>query len=172
MVKIIIADAGPLIALAGVNKLEILRELFSITWITTSVKEECTAKTDKDTEQIISALSEGWLREKTWLRLTSPPKKLSGSLGQGEVDTIEWARELTQLTQQKAASLIILDDRLARKYALELGLNFIGTVRLLDIAEQKGLIENAEALIEKISSNGYRISTEILKVIRADNKSS
>lgn len=169
MVKIIIADAGPLIALAGVNKLEILRELFSITWITTSVKEECTAKTGKDTAQIISALSEGWLREKNRFRLTSPPKKLSGSLGQGEVDTIEWARELTQ---QKAASLIILDDRLARKYALELGLNFIGTVRLLDIAEQKGLIDNAESLIEKISSNGYRISTEILKVIRANNKSS
>jgi len=65
--------------------------------------------------------------------------------------------------------LIILDDRLARKYASECGLNFIGTVRLLDIAEQKGLIEDAAATIDEISSNGYRISSEILKMIRTSN---
>jgi len=54
--KIIIADAGPLIALAGVNQLNLLSDLFSSVWITTSVKEECLAKSGKDTMNIDSAI--------------------------------------------------------------------------------------------------------------------
>lgn len=168
MAKIIIADAGPLIALAGVNKLGILRELFTTTWLTTSVKDECIVKPGKDTDLIISALDDGWLKEKEiQFQLALSQKSPQRSLGRGEIDTIEWAR---QLIRQKISSLIILDDRLARKFALESGLDFIGTVRLLDIAQQKGLIENAELTIKEISSNGYRISPEILKLIRASKK--
>ena len=161
MVKIIIADAGPLITLAGVYKLEILRELFSTIWITTSVKDECMVKSGRDTELITSALDDGWLKEKEIQYQLKDPHR---SLGKGEVDTIEWAR---QLIQQKIIALIILDDRLARKFAMESGVDFIGTVRLLDIAEQKGLIDSAETTIKEISSNGYRISPEILTIIRA-----
>ena len=71
------------------------------------------------------------------------------------------------ILQQKIISLIILDDRLARKFAIASGVDFVGTVRLLDIAEQKGLIDSAELTIKEISSNGYRISPDILSIIRA-----
>lgn len=60
-----------------------------------------------------------------------------------------------------------MDDLLARKQAVKLGLAFIGTVRLLDIAEKQGIIADAEAVIDAISSTGYRISKNILQQLRA-----
>ncbi len=166
MGKIVIADAGPLIALAGVGQLKIFKELCSTIWITTSVKKECTIKAGKDIESILSALSEGWLKEEKFqYDLTHSEKNPPKSLGQGEIDTIEWGK---QLAQGNISCLAIIDDRLARKYAHESGLNFIGTVRVLDIAEKKDLIDSAELLIEQISSNGYRISADILTVIRGN----
>ncbi len=160
MDKIIIADAGPLIALAGVDQLSLLSDLFSTVWITTSVKEECLAKSGKDSNNIAKVIKMGWLKEK---EIFVSPNLYSNSLGDGEISSIEWAKKLTS---EDCSCLIILDDKLARKYAFEAKLNFIGTVRLLDIAEKKKLIESAELLIKKISSNGYRISVDILQQVR------
>ena len=160
MDKIIIADAGPLIALAGINNLSLLSNLFSTVWVTSSVKEECLAKSGKDSSNIAKAIEMGWLKEK---EVIVNPDLYSNYLGDGEISSIEWAK---QLTSEKCPCLIILDDKLARKYAFECKLNFIGTVSLLDIAEKKGLIKSAELLIQQISLNGYRISINILQQVR------
>ena len=64
-------------------------------------------------------------------------------------------------------SLLIMDDRLARRYALRKGLKIIGTVRLLDLAEQKNLIESAERCIQDLAEFGYRIPMDLLKKIRS-----
>ena len=109
---------------------------------------------------ILTALKDGWVKENN---VQTNSLQSPRSLGKGEIDTIEWAK---QLAAQEIVCLLILDDRLARKYAAESGLYFIGTVRLLDIAEQKGIINSAESTINTISSNGYRISPDILKHLR------
>jgi predicted nucleic acid-binding protein len=56
---------------------------------------------------------------------------LSRSLGDGE-------KEAIYLAIQYKNALIIIDDRLARKQVAKLNLAFIGTVRLLDMAEKQG----------------------------------
>ena len=160
MDQIIIADAGPLIALAGVNRLSLLSDLFSTIWITTSVKEECLAKSGKDSSDIKEAIEVGWLKEQ---EVIISPDLYSTCLGDGEISSIEWAK---QLTSRDCSCLLILDDKLARKKAFESNLNFIGTVSLLDIAEKKRLIKSAELLIQQISLNGYRISVDILQQVR------
>lgn len=52
MARIIIADAGPLIALSAIDGLSILRLLFSEVTVTESVKDECLAKTGLDAQRI------------------------------------------------------------------------------------------------------------------------
>ena len=131
MDKIIIADASPLIALAGVNQLNLLSNLFSTVWLTTLVKQEYLAKSGEDSKNITEAIEMGWLKEK---EIIISPNLYSNSIGDGEISSIEWAK---QLTEKDCSCLIILDDKLARKYAFKAKLNFIGTVRLLDIAEKK-----------------------------------
>jgi predicted nucleic acid-binding protein len=67
-------------------------------------------------------------------------------------------------------SLLIMDDRLARRYALRKGLNIIGTVRLLDLSEQQGLIESTARCIQEMADAGYRISMDLLQKVRSDSR--
>ncbi len=159
MARIVIADAGPLIAFAGIDGLSILQQLFSEVTIVGAVKGECLAKPGVDAQRIEDAINKGWLVVAPVVE-HSPP--LSPSLGVGESDSIRFALEMLE------ESLMIMDDRLARRYALRRSLNIVGTVRLLDLAEQRGLIESAEQCIQEMSDCGYRVSNEILKKIRSE----
>ncbi len=106
------------------------------------------------------AIQEVWLVVKT-----APESQLPvpNALGAGELNSIQLA------LQSPETSLLIVDDRLARRQALRHGLNIIGTVRLLDIAEKKGIISSAEQLIDDMSECGYRISPKLLEQIRGRN---
>ena len=159
MANIVIADAGPLIAFAGIDALAVLQDLFSEINITESVRRECLAKPGTDSQRIEQAIDQGWL-------LTSAPgastpnsaiKPLSPSLGAGESDSIRVA------LQAPGESLLIVDDRLARRVALKQGINIVGTVRLLDLAQQRGLIKSAELSIAEMTAIGYRISIGLLE---------
>ena len=108
------------------------------------------------------AIKTGILQIKT-PEYETPMQTLSRSLGDGE-------KEAIYLAIQYQHALIIVDDRLARKQATKLNLDFIGTVRLLDMAEKLGIITDAAQTIEEISRTGYRISKNILKQIRDDFK--
>ena len=159
MARIVIADAGPLIAFASIGALSVLRALFASIYVTVSVKEECLGKPGIDAQRIEAAVDEGWL-------VISPrvPGAVSFSLalGTGESDSIRLALETRE------ESLLIVDDRLARRYALKQGLNIAGTVRLLDLSEQRGLIDSAEQCIQEMATVGYRISVELLNLIRSE----
>jgi len=130
----IIADAGPLIAFAKIDQLEILRSLFEDVWIVNSVRDECLAKPGVDADAITQAIEDGWL-----VTRAAPESNLllSRSLGVGECDSILLAM------RNPRTSLLIVDDRLARRQALRLKLNIIGSVRLLVLAEERGLTRMA-----------------------------
>lgn len=146
MAAVVIADSGPLIALARVDRLEILNQLFSQVVIPEAVREECLAISCVDSERIRQALSEGKLGVEP-VAETALPLALSRSLGKGEIEAI-------QLARQHGNALLILDDALARKQAKKCGLAYIGVVRLLAEAEQRGLIDSAERIAIEMSEGG------------------
>ena len=152
---IVIADAGPLIALAKVDRLAILRGLFGTVRVPGSVWRECLAKSGGDTARIEEAVAVGWLNV---VSIDHPVGRGQG-LGPGETEAIE-------LASRSSGSLLIVDDRLARRAALERGVRFVGTVRVLLVAEQRGLIEEAESVVSRMAASGYRISVELLRRAR------
>ena len=159
MARIVISDAGPLIAFASIDALFVLQNLFFEVSVAESVKCECLGKPGIDGHRIETAIDEGWL-------LIFPPgavtKPLSPSLRAGESDSIRYALESPD------ESLLIVDDRLARRFALKQGINIVGTVRILDFAEQRSLIRSAEQGIAEMAAIGYRVSVELLKLIRLE----
>ncbi|MEN8178718.1 MAG: DUF3368 domain-containing protein [Pseudomonadota bacterium] len=159
MARVVIVDAGPLIAFAGIDGLDILRRLFSVVYVTESVMDECLTKDSMDAQRIESAIKDGWLHVHISKKRSAP---LTPSLGVGESDSITFAQEVQE------DSLLIMDDRLARRYALRKGLNIVGTVRLLDLAEQRGFIESAESSIQEMADFGYRVSMNLLREIRCE----
>ena len=166
MAGIVIADAGPLIAFASIDALTVLQKIFSSINITEAVRHECAAKPGKDSQRIEAAIDEGWL-------VTSAPdtftpglatEPLSPCLGAGESDSIRFA------LQSPDESLLIIDDRLVRRFALKQGVNIVGTVRILDFAERHGLIKSAEQSITGMTGIGYRVSMKLLEQIRSEGK--
>ena len=145
MARVVIADAGPLIAFATIDRPPILKGLFSELIITESVRNECAARPGADTRRIDAAIADGWLVVQT---IESPAGPLSPGLGQGESDSIRLA------IADRDNSLLILDDRLARRYALRRGLSVVGTVRLLHVAEQRGLIGDAARCVREMAEIG------------------
>lgn len=154
---VVIADAGPVIALAKINQLHLLSSLFPTVSITQAVADECLRGRSAEVLLIQHALDAGWLQ-----CVANPDFKhnLSKSLGAGEQSSIEYA------LQTDTKTLLILDDALARKQALRQQLVIVGTAALLFAAQRKGLIVDAEALITELNQVGYRISAAVVAQLK------
>ena len=159
MAPIVIADAGPLIALAKLDLLHLLSDLFGQVYLPSAVQRECMEKDDADALRIEQAVESSVLVVKTLKREECLP--LPRSLGDGEKEAITLATRYDK-------PLLVMVDGLARKQAKKLDIAFIGTVRLLDQAERKGVLPSAEVAIEAMREEGYRISLEILRDLRGN----
>ena len=156
---VVISDAGPLIALAKVSCLCLLRQLFGRVAIPEAVWKECIQREGDDTQRIEAAVAQGWL-VRTAVQVSS---RFPRSLGQGEVEAL-------QLAVDDESSLLIMDDRLARREAMRLGLDFIGTARVLHLAEQRSLIDDAETVLTRMAEHGYRISPRLLRQMASPSR--
>ncbi|HHW87821.1 MAG TPA: DUF3368 domain-containing protein [Chloroflexi bacterium] len=78
-------------------------------------------------------------------------------LGEGERAVIALARRSHEL-------IAGLDDRLARQFAIELGLTVKGTVGLIVDAKQAGLIPVAHNLLELLRQTGFRLDQRLFEV--------
>lgn len=157
MAQVVIADAGPLLALAKLDCLHLLEKLFGTVLIPEAVQRECMAKSGEDSQRIQQAIDCKQLQVISSDAISS--MVLPRSLGDGE-------KEAIFLAIQHEHSLLIVDDQLARRQAAKLGLTFIGLVRVLAIAEQQGLLDSAEQAVETVRLAGYRVSLKILRQIR------
>ena len=105
-----------------------------------------------DTRRIEAAVADGWL-VKTAVQVSN---RFPRSLGRGEIEAL-------QLAVDNESSLLVMDDRLARREAMRLGLDFIGTARVLHLAEQRALIDDEETVLTRMADHGYRISPRLLR---------
>lgn len=151
---VVISDTGPLLAFAGIEQLGILQGLFKTVWIPQAVWQEAQAHNDNAAQQITLAQRQDWLQV-----VDAPtPQDFPVSLGAGE-------QEAMQLASLYPNALLIMNDRLARRAALQRKLTFVGTVKVLWLAQQRQLIPNAAMLLEAMAANGYYLSRQLLEQI-------
>ncbi len=62
------------------------------------------------------------------------------------------------------ADLILIDDRKARRIAIERGLNVAGTINILESASKRNLID-IEKAFKDLEQTNFRIAPKILKKI-------
>ncbi len=154
----IVCNAGPLIALAGIGQVGLLRDLFGVILVPAEVQMEVEAGGG-------TGLGAGVFRIAPWLQVESLSRKadplLASLLDSGEATTIALALE-------KSAALVLMDEVKGRRVARDIyGLAVIGTGRVLVEAKQASLINKVSPLIQQMRANGYwmadRIVTEILR---------
>ena len=64
--------------------------------------------------------------------------------------------------------LLILDDLKGRKLAAQLNLEYTGTLGILILAKQQGIIPSLKVYFEKIKETDFRISPSLLTSILRD----
>ena len=150
-IEAIVADAGPLIAFARIDGLGWLPRLFDDVWVTPEVIAECLARPERhDARAIQSALDAGVLR----CRDAPSWQTYAEGLGAGESSTMALAR------QQRAA--VLIDDRLARRVANELGLRVVGTLGVLVALKLRGHLPTVRPALEELVRSGYFLSGPVI----------
>lgn len=155
----VVANTTPIIALADIGQLDLLRQLYGEIIIPTAVLDE-----------IISEPARSKVGESGWIIVESvsnaEQKRLFKSrLHEGEV-------EVMLLAQEQHADLVIIDDNAAKKTAKFLGINVTGTMGILIRAKQNGLIDEVKPLIEELLDKGLYIGQEVVDMVleAADEK--
>lgn len=155
----IISNSTPLIYLAKIGKLNLLKTLFKEIIIPKEVYEEVVVegKNKKyfDALRIEKAVKEGWIKVKK-IVLDNEVKSLAPEIEIGEVSLISLAKKLKP-------NLILIDDASARTITESFGFKVKGTLYVLLRAYKKKLINKKEVkdLINKLIFSGFRISQEI-----------
>ena len=151
----IISDASPLIVLLKTNKLSILKELFQKIIIPEAVHKEITAKEHEKT--IFNKIE--WIETRK-IRNTDLTTLLEKLIDRGEAEAIVLAKELK--------ATLLIDDAKARKHAKLLNINIIGTLGLLKIAKNRGLIPSVKKTIDDMLAEGYYIEDKLVQKILKD----
>ena len=85
-------------------------------------------------------------------------------LGEGEKSIMSLA---LKYKEQSKEYFCVIDDKDARKIALKLNLNVKGSIGLLLLLKEKGVLENTGEIVEKIRKSQFRISDNILEELNA-----
>jgi uncharacterized protein len=152
---VIVSDAGPLIVLLKVNKLSILKDIFETVNVPIAVYDEITLK---EQEKNLFLKTE-WLKPLK-IKKDNDYRLLEQLVDRGEAEAIILAKTLK--------SQLLVDDSKARKYASLLNINVIGTLGLLKLAKNKGVISEVRGIIKEMIGEGYYIDGRLIAILLKD----
>lgn len=150
--RLIVADAGPLIALSRIRRLGLLREMFDEVALPSLVVEELRLGEPRPgVEDLARAIGRD-----QWLRSRQPRATLLiAGLDPGESAAIHLSEQLR--------CPLLLDERKARAVAAGRGIQTVGTGRILIEAKRRGLIDRVAAELVALRKAGYRLSDALCR---------
>ena len=142
MPRTVVSDTSCFIALANINELTLLKELYNNLLTTPEIASEFGEKLPE------------------WIMIKSPQDQqklqmLEFQVDKGEASAIALALEI-------AADLIILDDYKARLTAEKLGLAITGTLGIIIKAKNQGLINTIKPLLTKLQQTNFRLTKSLM----------
>lgn len=151
----VVANAGPLIALARLKRLDLLPTLYGEVVVPPAVYQEATKEADFPGAQD--------LKEAHWLRLMevsdqAEARQLLFWLDRGESEAIVLAREI--------GATLLMDERRGRAIATTLGISVTGTVGLLLAAKAMGHIQAVTPWLDALLAAGIRLSPRLYEEAR------
>ena len=149
--SLVVSDSGPIHYLVLCEAIRLIPELYGELVIPGAVAQELA---HPQTPEVVRA----WLQAlPNWARIRNPRQiEPVMQLGLGEREAISLAHELK-------ASQLLIDDRLARRVAVERGLLITGTVGILELAAERGLL-NLPDTLQKLLQTNFRIDAEVIRL--------
>ena len=147
----VISNSTPIIHLAKIGQLDLLKNFFGTITVPQMVWKECTSP-GASRPEIESILSADWIKVvKINDRIVT---LLRHDIDHGEAEAIALALE-------RKASLILLDDSDAREKARLYHLPITGTVGLLLRAYREGLLISFTETLDALESSGFRLNAKL-----------
>jgi len=161
--RVVVADAGPLIALAKIKRITLLQQLYNNIVIPPAVYSELQIDSGRPgANGLKQAINDGWLSDE---QINEPSLKLVEELklllDEGEAQAIVLAEKIKP-------RFLLIDERRGRDIAKRRGIRITGTGAILVVAKRQGLIESVSDEIKALIGNGYRMSEKLqdkLKVL-------
>lgn len=154
-----VSDTSPILGLAVIGHLALLREQFGEIYIPLAVLEELKTETSfRGVPAIQEALQDGWVisREAQNKPLVT---SLSVELNKGESEAITLAMDL-------GVKIIVMDERLGRDHARNLGLQTIGVLGILLTVKKHGRVASLKDAMTALRNEiGFFISDELYQQI-------
>ena len=149
---IVIADSSALVALSVCQVLEKTETLFGKVYVPDSVYKEVSIKGKPESEVLKKFLE---TRTKS-INLDDYMIKNTANLGSGELEAIALYINLS-------ADLLIIDDAKAKKVAYANGLEVMGSIGVLLLVKERGLIEKIKPLLGLLDASDIHLSSKIIK---------
>lgn len=155
---IVVSDTSPICYLLLINQINILQTLYNSVTIPQTVADELGASESPPVVKRWIAQPPDWLE----IQSTETPQKAElGKLDPGE-------REAILLAEELKASLVILDDKAARRIATERGLKIIGLLGILKDAARSDLLD-LKTTFEQLQEVGFWVAPSLLERLLEDS---
>jgi len=164
---LVVSNATPLIYLAKIGRIQILKNIFQSIQVPNEVKIEVVdrgkEKRYSDAYVIEEAFNDGWI---TVGNLTKDNEKRASVLTEATgIDLGE--AEAILLTRQKAEETILMDQAHARTVARQFGLKPRGTLYLILVSTRRGMLskEDAKEDLSRLVEANFRINTKVYDAV-------
>jgi uncharacterized protein len=160
MFPVIVADAGPLIALAKLQLLALMPQIFARLVIPQTVLAEATVEGQMGAEAVKLFVSQ----HDSFMEVVPTVQSdlidaLSVTLGRGEVQAIHYASE--------RGCAVFLDERCARKLALVHGVQVLGIGGFLLRCKQLKLMVAVVPALRELQTHGYFLADTLIAQLAA-----
>lgn len=148
---IVVSDTSPICYLLLINQIDILQALYNIVIIPQVVANELSAFESP-------SVVKNWIAHPpSWLQI-----HLTETLQSNELRILDpGEREAILLAEQLNADVVILDDKAARRIAVERKLRIIGLLGILKDAARSGLLD-LETTFKQLQEVGFWVAPSLL----------
>jgi len=151
---LVIADSGPIFSLATINKLELLDEIFDEVKIPKAVWNEITFDKNTTFYHSIQLFFESRIKEIEGFN------ELTFLMDYGESESVILYKEMN-------ADFLLIDDKKARRIAENFNINCVGTLGILSVAKEKGLIDDLRSIFLTFLRNERYYSINLMNKLLA-----
>lgn len=151
----IVTNTGPLVILAKIDQLGLLQQMFTSVAIPPAVYRELLAKSGAEINRLDAALAQ-FIEVVAEPELSPTVKIVTDHLDAGEQQAIALAHARN--------TTLVIDERLGRQAAHQLGLTVTGSTGVLIEAKQRGFIPAVRPLLESARQQGYWLSDELIAI--------
>ena len=158
-----VLDSGPLIHLSWIGRLDLLTTIFSEALAPPAVRDEALAAPEGTSgiAEIRSVFRSGDVRVQASAKLPDPA--ILAAVDEGEAAAI-------QLAEEVGADLFVTDDAPARLLAEGRGLTVTGTLGILYLARERGLIPAVLPFALELRRHGQWIGDRLMEQIEREER--